>query len=164
MKICLISNLYPPYILGGAEVYVQRIAEKLAQEYQVIVITQQPFSGSSSLKAKAKLENGIKVYRFYPLNLYFTYYSVRAPKLKLPFWHLLNLWNPHPYYVIKGILEKEKPDVVHSHITSGFSLSVYSAIKSSGYPHIHTCHGYALLSPWSALMRGGKMLSSSPVQ
>jgi glycosyltransferase involved in cell wall biosynthesis len=159
MKICLISNLYPPYVLGGAEVYTHRIANKLAEEHQVMVITQQPFSGPGSLRAKVETENGIKVYRFYPFNFYFTYYSAQASKWKLPFWHLLNLWNPHPYFVIKGILEKEKPDVVHSHTTGGFSLSVYSAIKSSGYPHIHTCHGYALLSPWSALIRGGEPIS-----
>ncbi len=159
MKICLISNLYEPYVLGGAEVYVQRIARELARDNEVTVITQQPFSGPASLRAKAEVEDGVKVYRFYPLNFYFTYYSSQAPQWKTPFWHLLNLWNPHPYQVIRGILKKEKPDIVHSHITGGFSLSVYSAVKSLGYPHIHTCHGYALLSPWSALMRRGRVIS-----
>lgn len=159
MKICLISNLYPPYVLGGAEVYVQRIAQRLAQEHQVVVITQKPFSGLGSLWAEVELKNKVKIYRFYPLNFYFTFYSNKAPGWMIPFWHLLNLWNSHPYYVIRGILKKENPDVVHSHITGGFSLSVYSAVKSLGYPHIHTCHGYALLSPWAALMRRGKIIS-----
>ncbi len=158
MKICLISNLYPPNVLGGAEIYVQRIARELAHDNEVTVITQQPFSGPASLRANAEIEDGVKVYRFYSLNVYFTGHSSRAPQWKTPFWHLLNLWNPHPYQVIRGILKKEKPDIVHSHITGGFSLSVYSAVKSLGCPHIHTCHGYALLSPWSALMRGGETI------
>lgn len=159
MKICLISNLYPPNILGGAEIYVQRIARKMAHDNEVIVITQRPFSGTASLRAGAEIEDGVKVYRFYPLNVYFTGHSSRAPQWKTPFWHLFNLWNPHPYQVIRGILKKEKPDIVHSHITGGFSLSVYSAVKAFGCPHIHTCHGYALLSPWAALMRRGKTIS-----
>ncbi|MEE9399132.1 MAG: glycosyltransferase family 4 protein [Dehalococcoidales bacterium] len=159
MKICLISNLYSPYVLGGAEVYVQRIAQKLAEKHQVTVITQQPFRGLSSLRANEEIQHEVKTYRFYPLNFYFTYYANKAPKWFTPLWHLLNLWNPHSYYVIKDVLKKEKPDIIHSHITGGFSLSVYSAIKSSGYPHIHTCHGYALLSPWAALMRQGKRIS-----
>jgi glycosyltransferase involved in cell wall biosynthesis len=159
MKICLISNLYPPYVLGGAEVYVQRIAQQLSREHQVTVITQQLFSGPSSLRAKEAVEDRVKVYRFYPLNCYFTYYSGKAPGWTTPFWHLFNLWNPHPYYTIKGILKKEKPDIVHSHITGGFSLSVYSAVTSAGCLHIHTCHGYALLSPWAGLIRKGRIIS-----
>ncbi len=159
MKICLISNLYPPYVLGGAEVYVQRIARGLARDNEVTVITQQPFTGLTSLRGQAEFEDGVKVCRFYPLNVYFTGYSRQAPQWLMPVWHLFNLWNPHPYREIRRILKRETPDIVHSHITSGFSLSVFSAVKSLRYPHIHTCHGYALLSPWSALMRNGKIIS-----
>ncbi|MEE8420747.1 MAG: hypothetical protein V3R92_04740, partial [Dehalococcoidales bacterium] len=61
MKICLISNLYPPNILGGAEIYVQRIARELAHDNEVTVITQRPFSGTASLRAEAEIEDGVKV-------------------------------------------------------------------------------------------------------
>ncbi len=91
MKICLISNLYSPYVLGGAEVYVQRIAQKLAEKHQVTVITQQPFRGLSSLRANEEIQHEVKIYRFYPLNFYFTYYANKAPKWFTPLWHLLNL-------------------------------------------------------------------------
>ncbi|PKL71221.1 MAG: group 1 glycosyl transferase, partial [Methanobacteriales archaeon HGW-Methanobacteriales-2] len=44
MKICLISNLYPPNVLGGAEVSVKKVSEELVKKgHEVIVITT-PFS------------------------------------------------------------------------------------------------------------------------
>ena len=32
MKICLISNLYHPFILGGAEIVVEKVADELLRE------------------------------------------------------------------------------------------------------------------------------------
>lgn len=158
VKICHVIDLYEPYAGGGSGTYTQRIASRMAEKHQVIVITQKPYCGLASLTPEIEVRGKVKVYRFYPLNFYFTYSAGKAPVWIKPFWHLFNLWNPHPYWIIKRILKKEKPDIVHTHTIGGFSLSVYSAIKSSGYPHIRTLHGYALLSPWSALMRRGRII------
>jgi hypothetical protein len=56
----------------------------------------------------------------------------------------------------KKILDKEKPNLVHSNGSVGFSCATFSAIKHSKIPHIHTLHGYQLISPWSSLFRKGK--------
>ena len=158
MKICHIIDLYEPYAGGGSGTYTRRIAHRMAEQNEVTVITQQPYRGLASLKPEIEADGKVKVYRFFPLNLYFTYSAGTAPGWMKPFWHLFNLWNPHPYYAIKRILQMEKPDIVHSHTIGGFSLAAYPAIKSAGCPHVATLHGYALLSPWSALMRRGKVI------
>jgi len=158
MKICLVSNLYPPYILGGAEIYAERVAKYLAKENEVIVITTKPFSGLSSLKPSVEYKDRVKIYRFFPLNFYYTYYCAQKTFLVKPFWHLIDLWNPHSYFVIKNIAKKEKPDVVHTHNLGGLSTSAASAIRPLRIPHVHTLHDYALLSPWSNLLRSGKII------
>lgn len=158
MKICHIVDLYEPYTGGGSGTYTQRIVSRLAGEHQVIVITQRPYHGLASLNPEIETRDKVKIYRFYPLNFYFTYSSDRAPSWIKPFWHLFNIWNPHPYFVIKGILKKEAPDVVHVHTIGGFSLAAFSATKSAGCPLIRTLHGYDLLSPWAALVRRGRII------
>ncbi|GAI41530.1 unnamed protein product, partial [marine sediment metagenome] len=103
-------------------------------------------------------KDGVKIYRFFPLNFYYTYYAQQRSLFIKPFWHLIDLWNPHSYIIIKKILKKEKPDVVHTHNLGGLSASTASAIRFLKIPHIHTLHDYALLSPWSNLLRSGKII------
>jgi len=152
MKICIISNLYNPYIIGGAEIYVEKIAKYLSKENEVFVITTKPYEGLSSLKPLLKSR---KIYRFYPLNFYHTY---NAPKLKIPdflklLWHIIDLWNPHSYFMVKKILEKENPDIVHTHNSSGLSAgAAFSAVKSLNLPLVHTAHDYAILCPYLTLL------------
>lgn len=155
MKICIISNLYEPYILGGAEVYVEKITKYLAVDNEVFVITTKPYENLGSLKPSVEILYGIKIYRFYPLNIYHTY---DAPKLKIPDflklpWHILDLWNPHSYFMIKKILDKEKPDVVHTHNLGGFSAgATFSAVKNLNLPLVHTCHDHSILCPYAVLI------------
>lgn len=154
MKICLISNLYNPYILGGAEIYAEKIANYLSKENKVIVITTKPYEGLNSLKPSVEIRDNIKIYRFYPLNIYYLY---NAPNIKIPDflklpWHIIDQWNIHSYFTIKKILEKEKPDVVHTHNLGGLSISAFNAVKSLNLPLIHTCHDYHIICPYATLL------------
>src|SRR6202165_1196572 len=67
MKICLVSNLYPPVVQGGAEIYVGRLAIALAAEHQVVVITSEP--GFHPGPRREVTPEGIVVYRRAALNL-----------------------------------------------------------------------------------------------
>lgn len=155
MKICLINNLFRPY--GGF--YVQAIADELSKENEVVVITTKSFSGLNSLKPSIDSQNNMKIYRFCPLNMYHPYPYKNHPLWMKVIWHLIDIWNPHSYFVIKGIIKKEKPDVVHTLNLTGSSTSVFAAIKAFGCPNIHTLHDGALLSPWVNLVRNGDMVS-----
>lgn len=145
MKICLISAYYNPYVIGGGEVYLERVVNKLSRDHEIIVITTKSYSGISSFKPDLEVQNNIKIYRFYPLNIYHGFdYPKKATFIK-PVWHLINLWNPHVYFIIKKILKKEEPDVVHTH-NINISTSTFSAINSLKLTHIHTLHSNQLLS------------------
>jgi glycosyltransferase involved in cell wall biosynthesis len=152
MKICLINNLFFP---GH---YTETIALGLAKENDVIVIANKPFSGLGSLRPSVEYLSGIKVYRFYPLNVYRHYPVKNRPLWIRLIWHLIEIWNPHPYFVIKSILRKERPDLIHSFNLIGESTSVYTAIKDTGRPHVHSICDGNLLSPWASLYRNGKMI------
>lgn len=152
MKICLISNLYEPYNRGGAEQVVKNTINGLKNKgEEVVLITTKPFKNLSSLKPKLTEENGIKIYRFYPLNI-FSYINIDKHNIfSRLIWHLLDIFNCHSYLTIKKILQKEKPDIVHTHNLKGVGFLIPRAVKKLKIKHIHTLHDIQLASP-SGLM------------
>jgi glycosyltransferase involved in cell wall biosynthesis len=147
----MVSNLYPPYVLGGAELYVQQIAQRLSVEHDISVISTAPFGTDRSLvSTQAEVKEAI--YRFYPLNLYSTYNYALKPTFIKPMWHLFDVWNPHVYAFVKGVLKREKPEVVHIHNFKGLSASVFSAANDLGIPTVHTVHDYDLICPKTTML------------
>jgi glycosyltransferase involved in cell wall biosynthesis len=144
-------------MIGGAEKYVERIAQALSRSDEVMVISTQPHA-----RGVQQHTNAITVFRYNPLNLYNTYYSGQKNDYIKPLWHLIDLWNPHSFEVLNRILRKEKPDVVHTHNLGGISLSAFSAIRARGIPHIHTVHDFSLICPRATLLRSDETPCSSP--
>jgi len=154
MKICVISNLYSPYVVGGAEINSERLVKALKPTYDVFVITTQPFKGLKSLVPSKEKRQAINVYRFYPLNLYHLYFSKKRkiPSFVKVMWHCIDLFNIHTFLVVLFILKKEKPSVVHTNNLDGMSFSVFWAVKVLGIPLVHTLHDYHLLCPYANLV------------
>jgi len=158
----MISNLYPPYVYGGAEMYVYQISRYLSKRYDVSVITTEPFHGLKSFRDNIDTEDTVTIHRFYPLNVYSNYHYADRPTLLKPLWHAIDLWNPHTYQKVKHILTEERPDVVHIHNFKGLSASVFSAVKELGIPTVHTVHDCDLLCPRTTLLTGSNATCYTP--
>lgn len=153
MRICLISNLYAPYILGGTEVYLGALIKHLSTEHQISLITTIPFDGRDSLTPKLEEISNVRIYSYYPLNVYHQYRRPKSAFLKT-IWYLLDVYNIHTRRVVQQVLREEKPDLVHTHNLRGLSVSVWDAVKDAGLPLIHTLHDYHLLCRNSLLLHG----------
>jgi glycosyltransferase involved in cell wall biosynthesis len=155
MKICLISNLYRPYTRGGAERMVEIIAEELIKtDNQVFLITANPFNLRAIFKPEIKHEFGIKIYRFYPLNLFFYINDWRYPRSIRFFWHFFDVYNWQSYFLVKRILKKERPDVVMTHNLKGIGYLIPWAIKKLKIKHLHTLHDVQLATPSGLIIKG----------
>ena len=155
MKICLISNLYPPISRGGAEKVAKIVAGGLKSSgHQIFVISTKPWSGRESLKVATRDEDGIKVYRFYPANIYYYLNDFKHNIFWRLKWHLLDMINCHSRCVVKKILKQEKPDVVITHNLMGIGFLIPGAIRSLGIKHIHTLHDVQLAVPSGLIIRG----------
>jgi glycosyltransferase involved in cell wall biosynthesis len=159
MKIVYLSNLYYPDEIGGAEMYVKRIAEHFAIDHDVYVITISCFSFKRLWQPSYEIINNVKIYRFYPINICSIANLRKLHPLIKPLWHFLDLNNIHARWVISRILKRLQPDVVHTHNISGFSPSVFAAINKNNNKIIHTLHDYHFLSPWSILYRNGQIIT-----
>ena len=151
MKIGIISNLYYPYKIGGAEYIAQIIAEELKKNgNEVFVIT---------LDRRDKMEfvNDIKVYRLKLRNIYWPWNNeFRFKNLLKPSWHLIDSYNPLIMDKVGKILDLEKPDVVECHNLSGFSISIWKEIKKRRIPLIQVLHDYYNICVKSTMFNGMK--------
>jgi hypothetical protein len=131
MKICLVSNFYPPLAQSGPEIYIDRLARALIQENKVVVVTTDP--GFRWAARREITPDGVIVYRL------------------APFFRAFDLYHPQVAATMSNIIKRERPDLVHVHNWMGLSLAaVLSGIPTSA-PHIPvamTLHDSRLLSGW----------------
>jgi len=144
--------------MGGAEISVERIAERLVKNgYEVSVITTSPNG-----KRYCEDINGVKVYRVNFTNISTPYTSQKQPMIIKSIYYIINLWSPCSYITVKTILKKEKPNIVHINTFKGLSLSVFSAVKSLEYPLVYTAHDYALICPGTHFINPSDMICINP--
>ena len=140
MKVCLVSNLYPPRTIGGAEIMVGHAADGLhAAGHSVSVVTTAPRAETGN-----EVVRGIRVRRIGTGNLYWPGAAPTAPRALKPLWHAIDLWNPIVHRRLRRILREDAPDVVHTHNLGGLSPAVWAAARAESRPIVHTPHDYAL--------------------
>lgn len=158
MKICMISNLYPPFIMGGAEIVVENTANELVKRgHQVFVIT-------SSQENKVTIDeiDGVNVYRIPNLNVSTPYNFSSNIFVTKVVYYILNLWSPRAYTKVSRILHDEMPNLVHVHNYKGISLSIFHAIKTIKIPVIFTAHDHFLICPYNSLLKRSGAICSNP--
>lgn len=153
MKVLLISTLYPPYVIGGAEKAAALLAEALAHRgHEVVMVSLHPES-----EEMIEERNGVRVYRLPLDNIYWPFGRKEKPNTLLRLvWHILEMWNPRAALRIGRILDVERPDVVHTHNICGFSVAAWREIKRRRIRLVHTLHDYYLLCSRSSLFRNGR--------
>lgn len=153
MKIGIVTNLYPPNARGGAEnVIVRTVEQLLSMGHDIFVITGQPRkAGTAVTLGQLSLE---RVYRFFPLNIYFTLDDYKHSWPVRLLWHVIDAFSFHGARVVQGILADEKPDVVITHNLKGIGLRIPSSIVRAGIPHVHIMHDLQLVIPSGLRMFG----------
>lgn len=161
MKIVLISTLYPPIVVGGAEKAAAMLAEALVRRGDEVAV----ISLHDGAEEIVEERNGVRVYRLPLDNIYWPFGShARKSPTKRLMWHLRDLWNWRAARRVAALLDTEKPDVVHSHAIVGFSVAVWREAKRRGIRLVHTTHDYYLMCLRSDMFPGGKKCAGSCFQ
>jgi glycosyltransferase involved in cell wall biosynthesis len=144
MKILIVSTLYPPHIVGGAEKAAGELAEALVRRgHEVVVVSLYP--GSNEV---VENRNGVRVYRLPVDNFYWPFGRKEKPnRFYRIAWHIREMWNTPAARRIGRILDAEKPDAVNTHSVSGFSLAAWREVKRRKVRLVHTLHDYYLMCP-----------------
>lgn len=154
MRIGIVSNLYPPNILGGAEIIVEKMAKSISQKgHDVCVITTSPDDDEH-----IEYRDDIKIYFINTTKIYPVYQQTSASSIKKPLWHLFDLWNNATKNRIKEILLKEKCQLVHVNNYKGLSLSCFKAGRELKIPVVFESHDFSLICPRANLIKGDNTL------
>lgn len=148
MRICIINNIYPPFHRGGAEQVVVKTVEGLLKAgHEVLVITSSPKGGSVEKNGK------LTIYRQKPKNIYFYTDAENHNFAARFFWHIIDIFNFSVAAWVRKILEKEKPDVIHTHNLLGLSFLIPNVIRKLKIRHIHTVHDVQLVEPSAMILK-----------
>ncbi len=161
MKIGIISNLYPPFMRGGAEIIASIEAEGLKKAWQhVFVISSKPAKVQTGPNAKPITKliiesevNEVLVYRFTPVNLYYYMNDFRFPAFIRALWHVIDTFNIFSYFTVRKILKKEKPDLIITHNLMGVGFLIPMLLRRLKIKHIHTIHDVQLVTPSGLIIK-----------
>lgn len=163
MKICILSNLYPPFVRGGAEIVAAMQAEALKASWQhVFVVSSRPkyirlpqsnVPQIDFFSVTEDVVNDVSVFRFRPVNLYYYPDDYKFPGFIRLFWHLWDTFNIFSYFTVKKILLEEKPDVVVSHNLMGLGFLLPKLIKKLKIKHVHVVHDLQLITPSGLIIK-----------
>jgi glycosyltransferase involved in cell wall biosynthesis len=154
MRILIVNNLYPPYSRGGAETAVVNEAQTLAKEgHDVAVLTTAPFKGWRSLELSEWKEEGVTVYRFFPLNLFWYRNDHKHSALVRALWYAGNLWGWHPVSIFEKAVKLFKPDAVHLHNINGMSYRYPKACDRLKVKTVFTAHAVHYAVPSGVISR-----------
>lgn len=152
MRILIINLLYPPAKFGGAEKAASLLAEAFAKHGdEVFVISLHP-----GCDEKVEQRNGVQIYSLPLDNIYWPLDSAKKQgRAATFFWHVIDIWNNKAAKRVGRILDEVKPDVVHTHVITGLSVSIWKEIKKRRIRLVHTLHDYYLICARSSLFRNG---------
>lgn len=152
MRVLIVNTLYPPVQVGGAERSVAQLAEGLARggvEVSVLAL-------HSEAGAKEERMAGATVHRLPLRNLYWPYDGERRSALRRAVWHGLEAANPLMDGAVDQVVERARPDLIHLHLTTGFSLSVYRAARRRDLPLVQTLRDWSMMCARGSLFRRGR--------
>jgi glycosyltransferase involved in cell wall biosynthesis len=153
MKILIISTLYPPHVIGGAEKAAAELAEALVRRGHVVAAVSLHPESTEVVTDR----NGVRIYRLPIDNFYWPFGRKEKPSiLRRLAWHIREMWNPIAARRIGEILDVETPDVVNTHNVCGFSLAAWQEVKRRKLRLVHTVHDYYLMCPRCTLFRDGR--------
>lgn len=152
----IVNSLYTPFVVGGAEVVTEMLATTLAaQGHRASVVT----TCARDRETDVERLHGVDVYRFFPKNRWWLYERFAAgdrrsaiEKLR---WRIADAWNRDAGERFGRILQRLRPDIVHTHNIKGFSPLIWHVAHRSGIPVVHTGHSYELICANGSLLGSG---------
>jgi glycosyltransferase involved in cell wall biosynthesis len=156
MRILLANTGHPATIKGGAEAAVLDLAHALAgRGHEVALVVHH-----AGREQEESEDRGVRVYAMPNRNLYFGFDGGRRPAPLRLAWHALDSANPFMAKAFGRILDREKPDVLNTHVLVGLSQLVWREAARRKIPIVHYLHEYGTMCPRGSAFRDGRLCGS----
>jgi glycosyltransferase involved in cell wall biosynthesis len=148
VKILMLSALYEPFGLGGAERVARTLALAARDKGHDVVVLATSGDDDQDREVDGIRVRSVRMQNFYPL-------EGGRPSLLKPLWHAVDSYNVAMRPAVSRILAEERPDVMHSHMVTGFSAAAWSAARSAGVPVVQTLHDHYTICARSTMTIDG---------
>lgn len=149
MKILLLSTLYHPYEIGGAERSTRLIAQGYkSMGHDVEVLT------TSNIN-ETRILDGITIRYLKLIHIFWRFDSKRVGTIRKVLWRILEPVNILNIYTLKRVLKIINPDVIHTNNIGGIGPIVWRIAKNMDIQVVHTARDYYLLCAKSGMYRKG---------
>lgn len=142
MRILQVTHGFPPYNIGGSEVYAYNLCQKLAKEHEVFVFYR---VNDLHIKEYSVIHTNLDKLEIFTINNTFRLYDSFEMTYK----------NNAIAEKFASILEQIRPDVVHIQHLLYLSTKLVKEIKKRRIPVIFTLHDYWLICPQGQLFKNG---------
>ena len=148
MRVLHLSSLYPPHIVGGAERSVSMLAEAQAQAgWRVAAACLSPDGW------REERRNGVDVFRLPHGNDFWLEDWPRHSQRAREWAKFKQQWNRGIERRFGAVIDRVRPDIVHTHSLVDVSTRVWHAARRRGVPIVHTLRDFDLLCAASSMFR-----------
>lgn len=155
MKILFANANYGTRVVGGAQVSIKHVAETLASSGHTVGVAYVEKEKFSQFIDRQNVAH-------FPLefnNLYW-HGSPRKSVLKRYAWHAMDRFARRMTGSFSQVLEKFKPDIVHTNVLGGLTTTTWKIANEYGIPIAHTVHDYYLICKNSGMRKDERNCSS----
>ncbi|MDX1921773.1 MAG: glycosyltransferase family 4 protein [Alphaproteobacteria bacterium] len=125
-RILIVSSLFPPHVLGGAESSAYNLALHFRDNgWDVGVLTTALDTGDA---VDNQLFEGMRMWRVLMPRPYATFHFQKAKGLQKLLWHFLDHFDPRNKRIMADVLDNFKPDVVSIHLLQGLGYNALQEI------------------------------------
>ncbi|TDB63376.1 glycosyltransferase family 4 protein [Arundinibacter roseus] len=147
MKILIVATLYYPYIVGGAEISTQILAESLSDMgHDVVVLT------TLDKYKEDVIINDVTIKYLENNNIYWKYPERNKYVLKKIVWHFIDIYNISYKKILTNLISELNPDIIHTHNLCGISTIIWDVASTLKLKIVHTLRDYYLLCPQQSMM------------
>ena len=153
MKILLISSLYPPLMLGGAEDSARNWAQWLACNGHDVAVVRTADRDEPAVTHTG--EDGVRVHVVATPHVYPAFRFPKAAGWKKPIWHLQDHFTQATRAAVGAILDRERPDLVNIHLLQGLGYPILTEIAKRRLPVAFTLHDLGLACIRMSMFKNG---------
>lgn len=153
MRVLLVSSLYPPYVIGGAEMSAYNLAEWLSgQGISVGVVTAADEGADESSEITT---TGVRIWRLNTPYIYAPFRFPQAPSWQKPLWHIQDHLDGRLSKRFGEILDEFRPSLVNMHLLQGMGYQLLKEVASRELPVAFVLHDLGLACIRMSMFKDG---------
>ena len=154
MRILQISSLYPPKMLGGAEVSARNLSELLVDDgHEVLVVRA---CDRDEDEGEERTASNVRIVRLKTPHVYPVFRFYEASPLKKPVWHLQDHFDPSLRRKFGIILDEFAPELVNIHLLQGLGYPLLKEISKRQIPVNYVLPDLGLACIRMSMFKNGK--------